>query len=195
MLDMSYISASVGFSQSPPRTDTTMIESYMGPTALYAGSNSERQSVGLPGHCVKCAELGHVDAHPDLGCGDVGCHSTHGDEESAVMDTDPTESEVEAQVEVTDLTRPAEFFTVRVRDYKDTSVPATMHGLYTDRDAAERFAKHLNLAYPDFLDAEVSPIHVGTIAAVATAQHIEHIAPCTDETYAQIRAVIAATRT
>lgn len=37
-----------------------MIESYMGPTAAYAGSNSERQSVGLPGHCVTCAEHGHV---------------------------------------------------------------------------------------------------------------------------------------
>ena len=59
-----------------------MIESYMGPTANYAGSNSERQSVGLPGHCVRCAEHGHVQAHPDLGCGDVGCTSAH--------DEDPT---------------------------------------------------------------------------------------------------------
>lgn len=54
-----------------------MIESYMGPTAPFAGSSAERQSVGLPGHCVKCAEHGHVAAHPDLGCGDVGCTARH----------------------------------------------------------------------------------------------------------------------
>lgn len=54
-----------------------MLETYMGPTANYAGSNSERQSVGLPGHCVKCAQHGHILAHPDLGCGDVGCNRAH----------------------------------------------------------------------------------------------------------------------
>lgn len=43
----------------------------------FVGSNSERQSVGLPGHCDACAERGHVDAHPDLGCSDVGCTSVH----------------------------------------------------------------------------------------------------------------------
>lgn len=57
-----------------------MIESYMGPPANYAGSNSDRQGVGLPGHCVRCAEFGHVAAHPDLGCGDVGCSSHHDEE-------------------------------------------------------------------------------------------------------------------
>lgn len=66
-----------------------MIESYMGPTANFAGSNSERQSVGLPGHCVRCAEHGHVAAHPDLGCGDVGCTSMH--DEPAPLSDDPAE--------------------------------------------------------------------------------------------------------
>lgn len=50
------------------------------PTALYCGSNSDRQSVGLPGHCEPCARIGHVAAHPDLGCGDVGCAANHGDD-------------------------------------------------------------------------------------------------------------------
>jgi hypothetical protein len=43
----------------------------------YAGRNSERQSVGDPGHCEACCSVGHVVAHPDLGCGDVGCDSAH----------------------------------------------------------------------------------------------------------------------
>ena len=46
----------------------------------YTGSNPERQSVGLPGHCEDCAEHGHVAAHPDLGCSDVGCDSAHPEE-------------------------------------------------------------------------------------------------------------------
>lgn len=73
-----------------------MIESYMGPTAAYAGSNSERQSVGLPGHCVACAEHGHVIAHPDLGCGDVGCSAFH-DEPSPT--STPTTGAAETLVE------------------------------------------------------------------------------------------------
>ena len=44
----------------------------------FAGSDSERQSVGDPGHCEACVALGHVLAHPDLGCGDVGCSADHG---------------------------------------------------------------------------------------------------------------------
>lgn len=43
----------------------------------FAGSNKERQEVGDPGHCERCAEVGHVKAHPSLGCGDVGCYSYH----------------------------------------------------------------------------------------------------------------------
>jgi ADP-ribose pyrophosphatase YjhB (NUDIX family) len=43
----------------------------------YAGTNPDRQSVGLPGHCDRCVAVGHVRAHPDLGCGDVGCTVRH----------------------------------------------------------------------------------------------------------------------
>jgi hypothetical protein len=53
------------------------------PTHRFAGSNSERQSVGLPGHCERCAELGHVKAHKNLGCGDVGCTQAHGPDDEA----------------------------------------------------------------------------------------------------------------
>jgi len=56
------------------------------PTHDRAGSDSERQSVGLPGHCEDCAEHGHVKAHPDLGCGDVGCTAAHGEQEEALFD-------------------------------------------------------------------------------------------------------------
>ena len=52
-------------------------------THSFAGTNSERQSVGLPGHCERCAEVGHVRAHPRLGCGDVGCTRAHGAGEEA----------------------------------------------------------------------------------------------------------------
>jgi hypothetical protein len=47
------------------------------PTHAHSGSNSERQSVGDPGHCELCAQVGHVVAHPELGCGDVGCDDDH----------------------------------------------------------------------------------------------------------------------
>ena len=46
-------------------------------THPFAGSSSRRQSVGLPGHCEDCADVGHVPAHPHLGCGDVGCDKSH----------------------------------------------------------------------------------------------------------------------
>ena len=41
------------------------------------GSNPERQSEGLPGHCDVCAALGHEVAHPQYGCADVGCLIAH----------------------------------------------------------------------------------------------------------------------
>ncbi len=44
------------------------------------GSNTARQEVGDPGHCEDCCSVGHVVAHPDLGCGDVGCYRSHGAE-------------------------------------------------------------------------------------------------------------------
>lgn len=50
---------------------------HLGTVTSYTGSSSERQSVGLPGHCDRCAALGHVKAHPNLGCTDVGCYSAH----------------------------------------------------------------------------------------------------------------------
>ena len=43
----------------------------------YAGSDTERQGRGDPGHCEDCVSVGHVEAHPDLGCGDVGCTADH----------------------------------------------------------------------------------------------------------------------
>lgn len=46
-------------------------------THRFAGSNTDRQSVGLPGHCDRCARVGHVLAHPTMGCGDVGCYHGH----------------------------------------------------------------------------------------------------------------------
>lgn len=45
----------------------------------YSGNNSERQSVGDPGHCEDCCSVGHVAAHPELGCADVQCYSEHSD--------------------------------------------------------------------------------------------------------------------
>lgn len=47
------------------------------PTHDYAGTNTDRAAVGDPGHCEICAALGHVRAHPDYGCGDVGCTHAH----------------------------------------------------------------------------------------------------------------------
>lgn len=52
------------------------------PSPVHTGSDPERGSVGLPGHCEDCAAVGHVAAHPDLGCGDVGCTAAH-DEDPA----------------------------------------------------------------------------------------------------------------
>jgi hypothetical protein len=45
--------------------------------ASYVGTNTDRQSVGLPGHCERCVREGHVAAHPALGCADVGCLDSH----------------------------------------------------------------------------------------------------------------------
>lgn len=55
------------------------------PTHRYAGRDSKRQSVGKPGHCERCAEFGHVRAHPSLGCGDVGCSDAHGPADEAIL--------------------------------------------------------------------------------------------------------------
>lgn len=46
-------------------------------TGIYVGSDPERQTIGLPGHCDQCATTGHIRAHPKRGCADVGCNSSH----------------------------------------------------------------------------------------------------------------------
>jgi hypothetical protein len=46
-------------------------------THPYAGQSKQRAETGLPGHCERCALVGHVKAHPSLGCGDVGCTKGH----------------------------------------------------------------------------------------------------------------------
>lgn len=45
--------------------------------ASFIGSNVQRQGKGDPGHCEACVSVGHVKAHPSLGCGDVGCVKSH----------------------------------------------------------------------------------------------------------------------
>lgn len=52
------------------------------PRRCYVGSNKERQAVGRPGHCERCATLGHIEAHPELGCADVGCNHSHEERKS-----------------------------------------------------------------------------------------------------------------
>lgn len=47
------------------------------PIHKYCGSSKDRQEIGLPGHCDACCTVGHVVAHPDYGCGDVGCEQYH----------------------------------------------------------------------------------------------------------------------
>ena len=49
------------------------------PHTSYPGTNTDRQAVGLPGHCELCAQVGHVAAHPSSGCSDVGCFGSHED--------------------------------------------------------------------------------------------------------------------
>ena len=53
------------------------IGAVQGSTHPYAGQSKERAEIGLPGHCERCAEVGHVKAHRSLGCGDVGCMKGH----------------------------------------------------------------------------------------------------------------------
>jgi hypothetical protein len=47
------------------------------PSHRFGGQDSDRASVGPPGHCEPCAVVGHVVAHPDYGCGDVRCNVDH----------------------------------------------------------------------------------------------------------------------
>lgn len=50
-------------------------------THPHAGSDKARQETGQAGHCDTCARVGHVKAHRDLGCGDVGCNIHHDEED------------------------------------------------------------------------------------------------------------------
>lgn len=47
------------------------------PTHAYPGHSKHRAEEGVPGHCERCCQYGHVKAHRDLGCGDVGCTKGH----------------------------------------------------------------------------------------------------------------------
>lgn len=59
------------------------------PPESFCGTNADRAGVGLRGHCDRCAEVGHVKAHPDLGCGDVGCNVEHGPENELPTKCEP----------------------------------------------------------------------------------------------------------
>lgn len=43
----------------------------------HCGTSQDRQWIGRPGHCSVCAVVGHVVAHPEYGCSDVGCDDPH----------------------------------------------------------------------------------------------------------------------
>lgn len=75
------------------------------------------------------------------------------------------------------LTQPAEMFTVRVHNYQDDPAhdAISLHGLFTNRDEAERLARAVSLAW-DFITADVHPIRLSTIEQIAAAQNISHIA-------------------
>lgn len=76
------------------------------------------------------------------------------------------------------MSEPIEFFTVRVHNYKDDlgHDAVSLHGLFTDRGAAERLARAVSLAW-DFITADVLPIQSSAIAQIAAAQVISHITP------------------
>jgi hypothetical protein len=67
------------------RTQETHVVMTYPPTHDYSGSSKARQEVGKPGHCEACAEFGHVRAHPDLGCGDVGCNRAHDEDPASAL--------------------------------------------------------------------------------------------------------------
>lgn len=52
----------------------------------FTGSASgERAESGYSSHCDRCERFGHVLAHPDLGCGDVGCTRAHDEAPAETM--------------------------------------------------------------------------------------------------------------
>jgi hypothetical protein len=77
-----YVTATTEYRRDPaPRTGEHLVITVAAvrpfPTHPRAGSNPDRESVGDPGHCELCALVGHLRAHPDYGCGDVGCTADH----------------------------------------------------------------------------------------------------------------------
>lgn len=75
---------------------------------------------------------------------------------------------------------PVSFFTVQVRDFKaGTGADGTSpHGLFTDVAEAEAFARTVGVdAYPDFIEAQVVLIGLGSLVAVSHAQQIGWIPP------------------
>lgn len=47
------------------------------PYHRYPGSSKARQEVGNPGYDELSLAVGHVLAHPELGCADCGCDAAH----------------------------------------------------------------------------------------------------------------------
>lgn len=57
------------------------------------GTSKDRAQRGDPGHCEDCCAVGHLHAHDDLGCGDVGCTRDHDDHGVLFLpDLDPISS-------------------------------------------------------------------------------------------------------
>lgn len=92
-----------------------------------------------------------------------------------------------------DLTRtqfPTEFWTIGVRNFKDSAAEMSLHGLFHDRAEAETVAREIESAYPDFISTRLVPIQFGTIEQVQQAQDLTNVAPATAETYASIRETV-----
>lgn len=107
----------------------------------YCGSSAARESAGDPGHCEDCCSVGHVVAHPDLSCGDVGCYATHNDED---VDDDVTEEELRVPPNASDAPRTFDLSVLRKRKldavrrvverYPDTGVTKEVLAVLDDDD-------------------------------------------------------------
>jgi hypothetical protein len=143
----------------------------MYPTHKFAGSNSERQSVGLPGHCERCAQFGHVRAHKNLGCGDVGCDRDH--PTAAVTDLAPIYDMLTACgfTRKRDTGRPhARWY---LREVADTMITVAVYprGNSVPAPAAPAPCVHLNSAslVPYWSNRWTADFHAGTPAQVVIA--------------------------
>jgi hypothetical protein len=72
-------------------------------------------------------------------------------------------------------TSPTSLFTVRVRDFSgDSDVEeVSMHGAFTVEGEAETFAREVEQAYPDFIEARVVTLYGASVPEVAEAQKID----------------------